>query len=313
MVIEDMSIYIQTFVKLFQYNGFVEQSYEQILQAIGFADREAQLYLAGLKLGTAPASAYAKATSLNRVTAYNELEVMSERDIFIVSEQASSKCYTPVSIDIVAEQFEQQAKQFKDALPMLRSIQSKNIAQPSVRLLEGLESIEGALGNMLDTAKEVHAIFHDEHSITWGTTLAQWHQRRMREGIPICILTDQAGSHSAPVEQLQQTRTLTTPVSSELIISNDMVLMLYRPENTNPYAIAIEQPDVVALQQLLFEQLWNQAIEVEPLPAATVTPVAEPVAVVKPVVATQPEVIHPTTIESTSTEGGQKVKISVTP
>jgi len=291
----------------------VEQSYEQILQAIGFSDREAQLYLAGLKLGTAPASAYAKATGLNRVTAYNELEIMSDRDIFMVSEQAASKCYTPISIDAVAAQFETNVNQFKNALPILRSLQSDNIAQPSVRLLEGLDSVEATLRQILDSTSEVHAVFHDQNDITWGTILAQWHQRRIREAIPICILSDNSSNYGLIQEQLQETRKMNDELQSELIISDDIVLMLYRPENSSPYAIAIEQPDVVALQQMLFEQAWNQA----DTPVATPTPVPEPVvaAVAAPVATPlEPKITQPTIIESTTTEeGGQKVKISITP
>ncbi len=288
----------------------MEQSYEQILQAIGFSDREAQLYLAGLKLGTAPASAYAKATGLNRVTAYNELEVMSERDVFMVSEQAASKCYTPISIDAVAAQFEQQVNQFKTALPTLRNLQSENIAQPSVRLLEGLESIEASLRTMLHSTSEVHAIFHDQNDITWGTILADWHRHRIREEIPLCILSDNASKYGMFQEQLQEVRQFNDALTSEIIISDDLVLMLYRPENSNPYAIAIEQADVVALQQLLFEQAWTHADTPTPVADAP-TPVFtanEPEITVH-----SPKIIEPTIIESTTADDGHKVKISITP
>jgi sugar-specific transcriptional regulator TrmB len=49
---------------------------EHVLQSIGFQEAEAQLYITGLQLGSAPASDYAKATGLNRITSYNLLEAM---------------------------------------------------------------------------------------------------------------------------------------------------------------------------------------------------------------------------------------------
>ena len=52
-----------------------------ILESIGLDTKEAQLYLTGLQLGTAPASDYAKAAGINRVTAYNTLEELVQKGI----------------------------------------------------------------------------------------------------------------------------------------------------------------------------------------------------------------------------------------
>ena len=293
----------------------MDQSYEKILQAVGFSDRESELYLAGLKLGTAPASAYAKATNLNRVTAYNELEVMSQRGIFIVSEQAASKCYTPISIDAVAETFEKNVSDFKTALPILRSLQSDTIAQPSVRLLEGLDSIEAVMMELLNEVKEVHAIFHDQNDITWGTMLSNWHKQRIERGISACVLSDNSSHYGRAEDQLLEVRKMSSELEAEMLVSEEHLLMFYRPENGSPYAIFIHQPAVISLQQQLFEQAWHQAEVVESSsPAPIETPVAETITEVTPTpTPVVPQVSTPVSIEHEDEEGGQKIKISVTP
>ena len=50
-----------------------------ILGSCGLDDKESQLYLSGLQLGSAPASEYAKASDINRITAYNTLEGLVRR------------------------------------------------------------------------------------------------------------------------------------------------------------------------------------------------------------------------------------------
>ena len=62
-----------------------------ILQSIGMNDKHAQLYLAGLQLGSAPASEYAKVTKLNRITSYNLLEELVKLGHFTMVKKERAK------------------------------------------------------------------------------------------------------------------------------------------------------------------------------------------------------------------------------
>src|SRR5436305_1474398 len=107
-----------------------------VLEAVGLDNKQSQLYIAGLQSGTAPASDYAKATGINRITAYNLLEEMVHRGYFTMTRKVRSKWYAPVAPEYIALEAKKNAEALSRALPELRSLQGSTYRSPRVRFFE---------------------------------------------------------------------------------------------------------------------------------------------------------------------------------
>ena len=110
---------------------------QHILEAVGLNSKESKLYIAGLQLGNAPASAYAKKVRLNRITAYTVLEGLVRRGYFTTMKKVQAKWYAPVAPENLSVEARKNAEALDHALPELRSFQGAEQRRPHVRFFEG--------------------------------------------------------------------------------------------------------------------------------------------------------------------------------
>jgi hypothetical protein len=125
------------------------------LQAIGLTAEHAQLYLAGLQLGSAPASEYAKVTGMNRITAYTMLEDLAHHGRFTVVKKLRAKYYVPVPPEYLATEARKNADALHRALPELRSLRGSEYRKPHVRFFEGWEGVRRVYDDTLRAKGEL--------------------------------------------------------------------------------------------------------------------------------------------------------------
>lgn len=131
-----------------------------LLQKIGLSDKDAEVYLACLELGTQPASVIAKKAGLKRPTTYLILEGLLKKGL--VSEYTGSnvKYFTSVSPEYLLNYVEKQRRELtshqrelEQFLPQFQSLTNPYSLNPRVRFYEGMEGIERVMNDTL-TSKE---------------------------------------------------------------------------------------------------------------------------------------------------------------
>lgn len=131
-----------------------------ILQKIGLSDKDAEVYLSCLELGTQPASVIAKKACLKRPTTYLILEGLLKKGL--VSEYTGSnvKYFTAVSPEYLLSYVDKQRrelsthqKELEGFLPQLQSLSNPYTLSPKVRFYEGIEGVERVMNDTL-TSKE---------------------------------------------------------------------------------------------------------------------------------------------------------------
>lgn len=131
-----------------------------ILQKIGLSDKDAEVYLACLELGTQPASVIAKKAGLKRPTTYLILEGLLKRGL--VSEYTGSnvKYFTAVSPDYLLNFVEKQRRELtshqrelEQYLPQFQSLLNPYSLNPKVRFYEGMDGIERAMNDTLTSTE----------------------------------------------------------------------------------------------------------------------------------------------------------------
>lgn len=131
-----------------------------ILQKIGLTDKDSEVYLACLELGTQPASVVAKKAGLKRPTTYLILEGLLKKGL--VSEYTGSnvKYFTAVSPEYLLNYVEKQRRELtghqrelENFLPQFQSLSNPYSVNPKVRFFEGMSGIERVMNDTL-TSKE---------------------------------------------------------------------------------------------------------------------------------------------------------------
>lgn len=242
-----------------------------ILTASGLDEREAQLYLAGLRLGSAPASDYASATGINRITAYNALEQLARRGLFTLEKKMNAKCYAPVPPEYVAVEARKNADAVQRSLPEMRSLMGAHYRQPHVRFFDGWDGVRRVYEDTL-TAKSELLNFADSAVIRrfWPTYDDEYVAERVRRGIRLRgIAPDDAAGRKVHGEDRRSLREIRLVPAKDFdfsaneinIYDHTVAICCFEGGATtgDMFGVLIESTHVAEAQRQIFEMAWRYA------------------------------------------------------
>jgi sugar-specific transcriptional regulator TrmB len=139
------------------------------LRSLGFSDKESKVYVASLKLGSAPIQKIAKLATVNRATTYVLVEGFMKKGLMSSYTQGKKRLFTPetpetLSALIRKDKADVQKKEdtINEILPALASIYdtTQGGVRPQVRFYEGKLGLNSVREEMLKTKeKEIFGIF----------------------------------------------------------------------------------------------------------------------------------------------------------
>lgn len=242
-----------------------------VLCAVGFSEKEAGLYLAGLQLGSAPASDYSKAAGLNRVTAYNVLEDMVRRGFFTHERKARGKRYTPVAPEFLAVEVRKHAEAVERVLPELRSLQGSAYRKPHVRYFEGWEGIRRVYEDTL-MAKTELLNFANSAVVRqyWPEYDEQYVDERVKRGIRLRgIAPDDAAGRRVHGEDRKRIREIRLVPAKDFDFTNEINIYDHKVAicsfdsglrgKNDMFGIIIESKEVAETKRQIFEMAWRYA------------------------------------------------------
>jgi HTH-type transcriptional regulator, sugar sensing transcriptional regulator len=242
-----------------------------VLRSVGLDDKEAPLYLAGLQLGSAPASEYAKSTGLNRITAYNTLELLVRRGMFTVEKKARGKSYVPVAPEHLAVEVRKNAEAVQRMLPELRSLQGSAYRKPHVRFFEGWEGVRRVYEDTL-TAKGELLNFANSAVVRkfWPNYDEEYVAQRVKRGIHLRgIAPDDAAGRQVHGEDKKKMREIRLVSAKEFDFTNEINVYdskvaicsfaSSKKGGEEVFGVIIESKEVAETQRQIFEMAWNFA------------------------------------------------------
>ncbi|HVW66701.1 MAG TPA: helix-turn-helix domain-containing protein [Candidatus Peribacteraceae bacterium] len=239
-----------------------------VLQAVGLDDKEAQLYLAGLQIGSAPASDYAKTTGLNRITTYNALESLVHRSLFTFVKKMRGKWYAPVAPEYLSLEVQKNAQALERALPELRSLQGTSFRKPRVRFFEGWEGIRKVYEDTL-TAKSELLNFANSTVVRkfWPSYDDEYVAQRVKHGIYLRgIAPDDATGKRVHGEDKQYLREIRLVSSKDFDFRNEIkiydhkvAIVSFGTDQVELFGVIIESKEVAETQRQIFEMAWRYA------------------------------------------------------
>jgi sugar-specific transcriptional regulator TrmB len=239
-----------------------QDALRHVLESVGMEEEEALLYLAGLALGCAPASAYAQKTKMNRVTAYNHLERMVQSNHMTQIVKNKTKWYTPISPDQLLVETQ------NNTLALDRSLSDLH-RKPHVRYYEGMEGIRHIYNNTL-TAKSEIRNFANSTIIRnfWKEYDAEYVAQRVERGIFLKgIAPDDALGrrvHGMDKENKREIRLVSAvdfPLNGEInMYDNKVAIINFSTDPDDIFGVIIESKEVADTQNHIFEMAWRYAI-----------------------------------------------------
>lgn len=238
-----------------------------ILESAGMDTREAHLFLTGLELGSAPASDYAKRTKLNRITAYNILELLVKRGLFTAVKKERATWYSPVSPEFVALEAKKNADALQRSLPELRSLRGSAQRSPKVRYFEGWEGVRHVYEDTL-TAESELLNFANSAAVRqfWPDYDDEYVRERVKQGIRLRGIApdDEAGRrvHGEDKEKLREIRLVSAAdfdFTNEINIYDHKVAICSFGSEKDVFGIIIESKEVAKTQRQIFEMAWRYA------------------------------------------------------
>lgn len=241
----------------------------KILSGAGLTDREAELYLAGLRLGSAAASFYAKAIGENRITAYNALEMLVHRGLFTVERTTRGKCYAPIAPEYLSVEVRKNADAVERALPELRSLRGAHYRQPHIRFFQGWEGVRRVYEDTLTAHSEI-LNFANSAVVRahWPQYDSEYVAQRVKRGIHLRGIapSDEAGQR-VHGEDRRKKREIRLVSAKEFDFTNEINIYDHkvaicsfvegRQSSDEMFGVIIESKEVAETQRQIFEMAWR--------------------------------------------------------
>lgn len=244
-----------------------------LLKQLKFSEKEEKIYLALLELCDAKAQDISKKSDINRTTVYDVLESLMKKGLISKFKRGSSTIYNALDpkklLNYLDREKEEKIKKIdkqkeivNSLLPQLISLQNINTSKPKVQLFEGEKGMREAYEDTLNTKNMILAYANVE-TMHKGLPnfFPEYYKRRVKKKIYIkAILPKNKLSIERArrnQEEMRAARFLPDDkmsFSPEINLYNNKMLIASWNEKM---AVLIESKELVDLQKMIFELLWN--------------------------------------------------------
>jgi sugar-specific transcriptional regulator TrmB len=233
---------------------------EGVLKKSGFSEKEIEVYLALLRLGSSIVSDIAKRAGINRSTTYVVLDALAKRGLVSITERRGVKVYNSISPEQLVQYLEGTAKQYtelagaaRELLPKLKLETAKQELSPKVRFFEGAEGMRTVYEDALTSLETIRA--YASNVTQEGTVPERFYDRLAKKNIKVKMIFPETseiqeltkGNHAA----------LARPAFSPDISIYDNKIVFMSP--INKFALVIESPDLAEALKKAFDLSWEEA------------------------------------------------------
>ncbi len=247
---------------------------KELLLQLNFSEKETVVYLALVELGSVNVKEISRRTGLNRTTIYDICDALLQRGLISKYKKSASTFFNALDpkylINYLDREKEEQSKKIEkqkekviELLPQLTSLQNIYSAnKPKVQFFEGEKGMREAYEDTLNSKGIILAYANVE---TMHKTLPdffpEYYKRRAKNKIFIKVIVPRNKLSIERAiynqEEMRDTRFLPEDkmeFSPEVNIYNNKMLIASWEEKM---AIIIESKELVELQKLTFDLLWN--------------------------------------------------------
>lgn len=232
------------------------------LAGLGLSEKEADIYLACLKLGEATSQSLSKITNIKRSTVYDLCDSLKNKSLLSTSKKEGKTFFIAESPKKILQILKQKEERIKEIIPQLEEISNTISQKTEVNFYEGVQNIQNLSHEILNS-KEIlvygNSKIAEKFLEHYGENFAR---KRVDKKIMLKgVLEPEVPTYmkSKDISKYTKIRTMANfeNEKSAYFIFDDFLLIISFFGNVN--AIKIKDKNIVNFQKNLFEQLWKIA------------------------------------------------------
>ncbi len=235
---------------------------EKSLTELGLSPQESIVYVALLKSGEVPASLLAKAVTMQRTTAYTILKELVTKGFAIAYQKRGRQVFVAEKPQNVAGYFEKKLKSFTEHIPLLETLEKKQLQISGLRFIETLPELKRFYANILREYRGRSYAAMGNSNAWQGldeTFFVQFRKDRAALGIRTRLLLSPDSRITSPKDKALLREVKFVPkkyaFKSTIDIFDDKILII--GPNQTSLAVVIAVPDMVDIFKSTFELMWD--------------------------------------------------------
>ncbi len=241
------------------------------LKKLGFTANKANVYLAALELGSAPASYIAKKSKLKRTTTYKLLEELVSEGLVEIDYGTKVKTYLAQSPNALIELFNQKKKGADSLLPLLLNKFSQTEHKPTIRFYSGLAGIKKAFEDALTTKEKILYTYSPIKNVLdhFGPTYSRHYLNKRKKLNIVRKALRQTSDKKSDMKTwefyasdqtvMRQVKFLPAGIDFRTLIQiydNKISIISFEQDK---FAFIIENEELAIFMKSIFNLLWQQA------------------------------------------------------
>lgn len=243
---------------------------ESQLQQLGFTEKEAQVYLALLQIGTNAVTVIARKANQTRTTTYAVLESLRKKGFVHYFEKNKSRYYSAERPEIILTLLDRkiretniQRKKMENLMPEFRALIDQSSIIPQVHYFEGLDGIKKIYQDTLQAQEKLSYSCAPDVKGELREFLDAYIKQRLKKGISTrAIFPDTAKSRlrqtNNDLNALRLVPADRFPFTCEInIYANKVAYISLDP--TNYHGVIIQSSQIAETERSIFELAWMGA------------------------------------------------------
>ncbi|MFC1599996.1 TrmB family transcriptional regulator [Patescibacteria group bacterium] len=235
-----------------------------VLKNLGLTEKEANIYLANLELGSSPVSDIARQSHVNRVTTYDILEKLIKKGYINYFTKNKIKYFTAVKPDTIYKITHQRTNDLKNVLPELKRLHGET-PHPTIRYFEGINGIKAIYEDTLRSKTEILNYANSEEIREfWPDYDKEYVEKRAKKGIYLRGIAplDEAGL-KVKKENRKYNRNIRLIPRNKYNFSNEINIYDNKISiisfNEGLIGMIIKSTEIAETQRTIFKMVWEFA------------------------------------------------------
>lgn len=236
-----------------------------ILNQFGLENKEDEVYLALLELGTSGVNEIAIKAGIKRTSAYDVLASLKKKGLLGQTQKGKKRLFYAEEPEKLAKLLEEKKEKLEEIMPILKSLYNTAGGKPKIRFYEGKEGLKEVYKDTLKYKGKLFAFVTENIIRHLGADWAdEYLNKRVAAGISVKVIgpdTDEVKEYAAADNKklLREIRIVPKerfPFSIEMDVYGNKVAFLSFKEEMG---VIIESNEIANNLRLLFDLAWRGA------------------------------------------------------
>lgn len=244
-------------------------SIQAVLKNFGLNEKEIAVYLALLKLGSAPVRRIAEQAEINRTTVHDILNKLIDQGLVSFVDKEKHRYFTSEppehllhSLKVRQQKIKGVEDDIKDILPELKSLYEKSESRPKAKYFEGDTGLRAVMEDVISSVsrrKDRRYYVYSSSAIrdTVHRVFPDWNQERIKHKISVQTISIGPGGVLHGMDERKWISKYEGSPTYTMIYAGKTALISLN-NNKEPIGVVVEDENTYKTNEMIFNALWEK-------------------------------------------------------